>query len=152
MLSADCRFSRRAYMTARRSPSWRGDMVDLIALTHALTRLEALLRVLLSPQQHRQCATLLPALHAAIRVVSRPGRVSVAAGNVSDKALRQHFHLTKREGEVLRLLLQGEPNSGIADALHVSEHTAHHHTERILRKLHVHSRARLPAAIGARFG
>jgi DNA-binding NarL/FixJ family response regulator len=127
-------------------------MVDLIALTHALTRLEGLLRVLLSPQQHRQCAALLPSLQVAIRVMSRPGRVSVADGDVSDEALRKYFRLTKREGEVLRLLLRGEPNSDIADALHVSEHTAHHHTERILRKLHVHSRARLPAALGARFG
>ena len=127
-------------------------MVDLLPLAHALTRLESLLRVVLTPQQHHQCASLLPSLQAAIRVVSRPGRVSVAAGEVSDEALRQHFRLTKREVEVLRLLLRGESNSGVARALRVSEHTAHHHTERILRKLHVHSRARLPAALGARFG
>jgi|SRR5262245_46733030 len=127
-------------------------MVDLIALAHELARLEALLVIVLNPEQLHECAPLLPALREAIGVMSRSGRVSVESEDLSYEAVRRHFRLTKREGEVLRLLMRGEPNSGVAHALHVSEHTAHHHTERILRKLRVHSRARLPAAIAARFG
>ena len=127
-------------------------MVDSITLAHTLTRLEALLRVVLSPQQHHQCASLLPALRAAIGILTRPGLASHTSADVSDDALRQRFRLTKREVEVLRQLLRGESNSDVASALRISEHTARHHTERILHKLHVHSRARLPAAIGARLG
>jgi len=124
-------------------------MVDSISLAHAVTRLEGLLRVFLSPQQHHQCASLLRELHAAIGVLARP---RLASEGSSDEALRQRFRLTKREVEVLRLLLRGESNSGVAHALHLSEHTAHHHTEQVLRKVHVHSRGRLPAAIAARSG
>ncbi len=127
-------------------------MVDSVSLAHAVTRLEGLLRVFLSPQQHHQCASLLREFHVAIGVLARPGLGAVASEGVSDDALRQRFRLTKREAEVLRLLLRGDSNSDVAHALHLSEHTAHHHTERVLRKLHVHSRARLPAAIAARFG
>ena len=122
-------------------------MVDPISLAHAVTRLEGLLRAFLSPEQHHQCASLLRELHAAIVVLARPRLGAVASEDVSDEALRQRFCLTKREVEVLRLLLRGESNSGVAHALHLSEHTAHHHTEHVLRKLHVHSRGRLAAAI-----
>lgn len=125
-------------------------MVDLITLAHALARLEALLEGLLSPEQHHECVALLPALHAAIGILARPSLGSVASDHVSDQTLRLRFRLTRREVEVLRLLLSGESNSCVAHALDISEHTARHHTERILRKLRVRSRARLPAAIGAR--
>jgi len=127
-------------------------MVDSVSLAHAVTRLEGLLRIFLSPQQHHQCASLLRELHAAIGVLARPRLGAVVSEDVSDEGLRQSFRLTKREAEVLRLLLRGESNSGVAHALNLSGHTAHHHTEQVLRKLHVHSRARLPAALGARFG
>ncbi|HXG97446.1 MAG TPA: helix-turn-helix transcriptional regulator [Gemmatimonadales bacterium] len=127
-------------------------MVDSVSLAHAFTRLEGLLRIFLSPHQHHQCVPLLRELHAAIGVLARPRLGAVASEDVSDEALRQRFRLTRREVEVLRLLLRGESNSGVAHGLHLSEHTAHHHTERVLRKLQVHSRARLRAAIAARLG
>jgi len=124
-------------------------MVDPTSLAHAVTRLEGLLRAFLSPQQHHQCSSLLRELHAAIVVLARPRLGADTSENVSDQALRQCFRLTRREVEVLRLLVRGESNSDVAHALHLSGHTAHHHTEQVLRKLHVHSRARLPAAIAA---
>ena len=127
-------------------------MVDSVSLAHAVTRLEGLLRIFLSPQQRHQCASLLRELHAAIGVLARPRLGAVASEDISDDALHQRFRLTKREAEVLRLLLRGESNSEVAHRLHLSEHTAHHHTEQVLRKVHVHSRGRLPAAIAARSG
>ena len=127
-------------------------MVDTIALAHALTRLEALLRTVLSPQQHHTCATLLPALRVAVGVLERPSLPSVGLKSPTDGTLRQRYRLTGREVEVLRLLLLGQSNNGIAHTLCVSEHTARHHTERVLRKVHVHSRAQLGAAIGGLLG
>lgn len=61
----------------------------------------------------------------------------------SDETLRVLLGLTPKEVEVVRLLAEGRSNAGIAMALYISEHTARHHTERIMRKLEVHSRAEI---------
>jgi DNA-binding NarL/FixJ family response regulator len=55
--------------------------------------------------------------------------------------LQDRYGLTRRELEVARLLAQGRTNTAIAEALHISTHTARHHTQRVLGKLGVHSRA-----------
>jgi DNA-binding CsgD family transcriptional regulator len=59
----------------------------------------------------------------------------------SDDELRATFGLTRAELRVARLLAQGHANAEIAATLHISPHTARHHTERILFKLEIHSRA-----------
>ncbi|OLC40999.1 MAG: hypothetical protein AUH75_06935 [Gemmatimonadetes bacterium 13_1_40CM_4_65_7] len=127
-------------------------MIDTTSLAEDLTQLEGLLRALLTPQQYDSCAALLPALGAAVGFLRRSSRASLASVTLPDEVLRHRFHLTKREVEVLHLLLQGVSNAGLAAALHVSEHTARHHTERVRLKLNVHSRAQLPAAIAGRLG
>ena len=53
----------------------------------------------------------------------------------------ERFGLTVRETEVAILLAQGRSNVAIAKSLGISTHTARHHTQRILGKLNVHSRA-----------
>ena len=55
--------------------------------------------------------------------------------------LQHRYGLTRRELEVATLLAQGRTNTAIANTLHISAHTARHHTQRILGKLGVHSRA-----------
>lgn len=104
----------------------------------------------LTPQQYHSCQVLLPALEAAVRILRRLGRMSLGLETGSDEGLRHRFRLTRREVQVLRLLLLGRSNWDVARALGISEHTARHHTERILMKLNVHSRAQLVAAIGGR--
>jgi DNA-binding CsgD family transcriptional regulator len=61
----------------------------------------------------------------------------------------QQFGLTQREAQVARLLSQGRSNQAIARDLEISEHTARHHTQRILAKLEVHSRGEAGAKIRA---
>src|SRR5436305_1773153 len=61
--------------------------------------------------------------------------------------LRGRYGLTIREIEVTRLLLRGESNREIADRLNISEHTARHHTENVLGKLGVRSRAAISRAV-----
>lgn len=61
--------------------------------------------------------------------------------------LQLEYGLTARETEVALLLAEGRSNSAIATALHISTHTARHHTQRVLSKLGVHSRAAAGAAI-----
>jgi len=61
--------------------------------------------------------------------------------------LCKEFGLTRREAEVAELLSQGRSNQAIARELKISEHTARHHTQRILSKLEVHSRGEAGAKL-----
>ncbi len=53
-------------------------------------------------------------------------------------------HLTAREHEIAALLAQRRTNREIAAALTITEHTARHHTERVLRKLGLSTRRDVP--------
>jgi DNA-binding CsgD family transcriptional regulator len=57
--------------------------------------------------------------------------------------LRQRFGLTEREADVALLLSEGLSNAEIADRLSISPHTARHHSESVLLKLGVDSRAQV---------
>jgi DNA-binding NarL/FixJ family response regulator len=70
-----------------------------------------------------------------------PHAVRNGAQRTRNGHLRLHYGLTARELEVAALLAQGRSNTAIAEALRISTHTARHHTQRILTKLDVHSRA-----------
>lgn len=61
--------------------------------------------------------------------------------------LQALFGLTRREAEVAGMLAEGHRNHDIAVRLSVTEHTARRHTEKVLRKLGVRSRAAVVAAI-----
>jgi NarL family two-component system response regulator LiaR len=50
------------------------------------------------------------------------------------------YHLTKREVEILTLMVQGLPNNGMAERLFVSRSTVKFHVSNILSKLGVNSR------------
>lgn len=64
----------------------------------------------------------------------------------SAESLRARYGLTGREAQVALLLAAGKRNEEIAGALCISPHTARRHTERVMLKLGVKSRA----AVGAR--
>ncbi|MEO7110633.1 MAG: helix-turn-helix transcriptional regulator [Polyangiaceae bacterium] len=53
--------------------------------------------------------------------------------------------LSRREREVLKILLTGAPEKGVASLLGISRHTAHQYVKSIYRKLAVTSRAQLMA-------
>lgn len=57
--------------------------------------------------------------------------------------LRQRYGLTDRELEVVHELAAGRSVRGVGEQLGMSEHTARHHTERVYRKVGVHTRAAL---------
>jgi len=77
----------------------------------------------------------------ALVLLERAAVEPFSAGELHDQ-----YHLTDREVVVSRLLARGLKNSQIAEVLGVSIHTARRHSERVLSKLGVHSRA----AVGAK--
>ncbi|MEP6689378.1 MAG: helix-turn-helix transcriptional regulator [Gemmatimonadales bacterium] len=62
-------------------------------------------------------------------------------------SLQVDHGLTPREIEVAMLLSKGCSNRTIANRLGVSPHTARHHTQQVLAKLGVHSRAEAGARL-----
>jgi DNA-binding CsgD family transcriptional regulator len=66
----------------------------------------------------------------------------------ADQVLAERFGLTRAESRVARLLSEGKSNAEVAAALSISPHTAERHTEKVLQKLEIHSRA----AVGHRIG
>jgi DNA-binding NarL/FixJ family response regulator len=61
-------------------------------------------------------------------------------GRDEDEAMRKLSRLTRREREVLALMMQGADNAIIAQALTISPETARTHIQNILGKLGLHSR------------
>jgi DNA-binding CsgD family transcriptional regulator len=61
--------------------------------------------------------------------------------------LQAEHGMTRREIEVAVLLSEGCSNRTIAHRLGISPHTARHHTQRVLAKLGVHSRAEAGARL-----
>jgi DNA-binding NarL/FixJ family response regulator len=66
---------------------------------------------------------------------------------LSDLGLRERYMLTPREVEVAHLLGQGSTNADVAETLGISSHTAERHTEHVLSKLGVRSRASVGAKL-----
>jgi DNA-binding NarL/FixJ family response regulator len=86
-------------------------------------------------------------LQSHLRVRQNPGGEANGNGRLEQEQILQlQYGLTQRETQVARLLAAGNSNSAIARQLQISPHTARHHTQRVLSKLGVHSRA----AAGAR--
>lgn len=67
-------------------------------------------------------------------------RPAAGPGNGPGDAAVPPFKLTRRQSEVLRLLLRGYPNKAIAKELHLSADTVKDHVQGILRALGVTSR------------
>ncbi|HEX2778174.1 MAG TPA: helix-turn-helix transcriptional regulator [Gemmatimonadaceae bacterium] len=79
-----------------------------------------------------------------------PARRGLGAYTPPDDRVSR-LRLTTREADVARLLAQGQSNARIASLLAISPHTARRHTEAVMLKLGVHSRAAVgPALRGER--
>jgi len=70
-----------------------------------------------------------------------------AARAAAASHLQIEYGMTPREIEVAMLIAEGCSNSVVAQRLGISPHTARHHTQRVLGKLGVHSRAEAGARL-----
>ena len=59
----------------------------------------------------------------------------------NEAELRERFGLTRKEARVARLIADGFSNEDVAEGMSISSHTARHHTEKVLAKLGVRTRA-----------
>lgn len=99
--------------------------------------------------RYRLSASVLPegtcgAGRSVLVTVLRAGPEPLCATRVAER-----FGLTRREADVALRLVEGKSNAEIATALEISTHTARHHTESVLVKLGVKSRAQVGAAVRA---
>ena len=98
--------------------------------------------------RYRMRATLL--LQKIKEIRSRAVLVTIEKSRVelpSRETLMKRFALTSREADVALRLAVGQRNSAIATEMRISTHTARHHTENVLSKLGVHTRAQVARAI-----
>jgi DNA-binding CsgD family transcriptional regulator len=86
---------------------------------------------------------------SAANEVSARGRISSPLPAEQIATLRARYRLTRRELDVTRLLVRGKSNAEIADRLSISVHTARHHTERVLGKIGVRSRAAIASVLSS---
>ena len=97
---------------------------------------------------YRMRATLL--LQKIKEIKSRAVLVTIERAQSSvptRETLIRRFGMTGREADVALLLADGKRNAVIASELHISTHTARHHTESVLSKLNVHTRGEVAKAI-----
>ena len=66
-------------------------------------------------------------------------------------AIVDSLGLSRRESEILRCLLDDEPEATIATRLDISSHTVHTHLERLYRKLAVNSRCQASMRVFAEY-
>ncbi len=57
------------------------------------------------------------------------------------------FHLTNRQSEVLQLISKGMTKKKIGELLFIGEETVKYHVKNIMRKMKVHSRTQIKAAL-----
>lgn len=79
---------------------------------------------------------LLAALGRANMIRAQKAAPAMARGELMNR-------ITRREGEVLQLLVQGHPNKVIAFQLGIAENTVEVHRQRLMRRLNVKSFAEL---------
>lgn len=75
----------------------------------------------------------------------------IQRGREADRAVDRFSRLSRREREILALMVEGMDNHAIARALVISPHTARTHAQNVLSKLGVHSRVEA-AAVAVEFG
>lgn len=98
--------------------------------------------------RYRMRARILPQKIREIRNRAVLVTIERAAAHLPSLAcLMRRFGMTAREADVALLLARGKRNTAIAEELTISTHTARHHTESVLSKLSVHTRAEVARAI-----
>jgi DNA-binding CsgD family transcriptional regulator len=120
---------------------------DCVFAADDLQRARAILEIV-EPVLAAVASTRIP-FDRADRTSGQTNRVSSPLAAEQIKTLRTRYRLTRRELDVTRLLARGKSNKEIADRLSISAHTARHHTERVLGKIGVRTRAAIASVLSS---
>jgi DNA-binding NarL/FixJ family response regulator len=66
-------------------------------------------------------------------------------------SISSRLHLSTREAQIARLILDGMGEPEIGAQLHIAQRTVHAHAERLYRKLQIHSRHQLVTRLFATY-
>jgi len=134
-------------MTAAALDAARSPQVPLIAVGGMTAAPEVQHDLRIAGGRHRVRARVLTPsdgrVPGLIVVILEAVKVETASASV----LQKRYCLTDRELDVTHLLSMGQSNADIARALGISPYTARHHTESVLAKLGVRSRAEVPRVV-----
>jgi len=84
----------------------------------------------------------MPAFRRFFRRTGGPGPLRVNNGDAF-AACGEKYGITAREGEIIRLLLEGKGNKEITEALFISDHTVKNHIHHVYQKLGIKNRVQL---------
>lgn len=97
-----------------------------------------------APDRQRSCRLM----DVALEQFARLGNRYYERKMLVREPARQPIALTPRQREIAELIAGGATNRGIAERLHISEHTVEHHVSGIFERLGLHSRAQLAHLLG----
>jgi len=83
---------------------------------------------------------LLDVLGGGVPMTSQIARLLIASFRKHPPSKDESLNLSAREGQILQLVAEGQPNKLIADKLDMSFDTVRTHLKRVFKKLHVNSR------------
>jgi DNA-binding CsgD family transcriptional regulator len=125
----------------------RDSHVRRSSVAETLTRVSTVLRLASKSYAISACVLEYGSSNAASILVTVSPKGGDAARQYDFGKVRDAFRLTEREVEVVILLSKRQRNHEVANRLGVSEHTARHHTENVMRKLGVATRSEVAGVI-----
>lgn len=81
-------------------------------------------------------------LQRIFRRAARPAPLRLENGDAFSACL-ERYGITAREGEIIRMLIEGKDSKAITEALFISEHTVKNHIHHIYQKLEIRNRIQL---------
>lgn len=118
----------------------RGDRAGGVAPPHAPER-----EVRTRRSRYRVSGCVYGGPRAGERAVVLVGVTCLTPARRSEQEIREKWSLTRAEARVALRLAEGRSNEEIARELYLSPHTVRRHTEKVLQKMNLRSRAEVAA-------
>lgn len=145
IISDESRITSEYYKQVYKPNNWHYSMQMILARDKKFLGVITLYRTIGKENFQYDDVFLLDMLkdHLSYRVFSEKEKLNVVSNKVSIKDAADRYQLTRRETEIVALLLKGLENDGICDLLSISVNTLKKHILNIYRKLDINNRVQL---------